>query len=202
MASATNECGKVAHPTDGMIGAATRVPFGGNRDRTPTTPHRAALRGFVMPYGTLEDRFWAKVDKSGDCWIWTGARNERGYGKILAGRRLEYAHRVSVRLDGREVPDNAHVCHHCDNPPCVNPAHLFVGTSRDNHDDMVRKGRSTRGERNPRSKLTADQVREIRARAAAGEVQRVIGADYGIEQSHVSLIVRRGVWQHLPPERA
>jgi hypothetical protein len=95
---------------------------------------------------TLAERFWSKVDKSGECWLWTGALASSGYGAIRVRSYVtEYAHRVALKLSGVEVPDGLFVCHHCDNPSCVNPAHLFVGTAKDNAQDMSRKGRGRKG---------------------------------------------------------
>lgn len=102
-----------------------------------------------VPAGTpSEDRFWAKVDKSGDCWVWTASvfRERLGYGKFQTGSnrgesRVAYAHRVSWELHFGPIPNGLFVCHHCDNPPCVRPDHLFLGTAADNVRDMDRKGR-------------------------------------------------------------
>jgi hypothetical protein len=92
--------------------------------------------------GNPVDRFWEKVDKSGDCWLWTGHRGCKGYGAAWAEGRHQAAHRVSWELAFGAIPDGLHVLHHCDNPPCVNPDHLWLGTNSDNQRDCVAKGRA------------------------------------------------------------
>lgn len=92
----------------------------------------------------LEERFWEKVDKSGDCWVWTRSTNGSGYGQITmprAGAPM-LAHRVSWLLHYGPIPAGLFVCHRCDNPPCIRPEHLFLGTNRDNSRDMGAKGRA------------------------------------------------------------
>ena len=98
---------------------------------------------------SLADRFWPKVDKSPEsgCWHWTGAMNPSGHGVLGRGGRNHGAHRVSWQLHHGDIPKEMHVCHHCDNPRCVNPDHLFLGTAADNVADMVRKGRQAKGPR-------------------------------------------------------
>lgn len=91
------------------------------------------------------ERFWAKVDKSGDCWVWTAAKHDFGYGVFQLGRGpsegLRRAHVLSWLWSNGPIPDGLVVCHRCDNPPCVRPDHLFLGTLGDNTRDMVAKGR-------------------------------------------------------------
>lgn len=111
------------------------------------------------------ERFWEKVDKSGDCWLWTGSRNEKGYGSFGgADGKLCPAHRKSYELSVGPIPDGLWVLHRCDNPPCVNPAHLFLGDRQANVDDMMAKGRNAdnRGERGAKAKLTVAIVFKIR----------------------------------------
>jgi hypothetical protein len=99
---------------------------------------------------TVEDRFWANVDKSGDCWEWQASVNLDGYGRFcLKGKRIR-AHRLSWVLANGEIPEGMCVLHKCDNPPCVSPDHLFLGTRADNVRDMVQKGRCRSGTCNPK----------------------------------------------------
>lgn len=154
-------------------------------------------------------RFWSKVQKTESCWLWTGYCLRRGhsgrgkgrgpYGCVAIGTRGKnmLAHRLSWVLHFGPIPDGIWVLHHCDNPPCVNPAHLFLGTHADNMADMVRKGRSDRdrrGERNPSSKLTGAKVSEIRGMLAQGLPQRVIATRYAISPAMVSYINTGRYW--------
>ncbi|MFD8144760.1 HNH endonuclease [Streptomyces sp. NPDC059708] len=154
------------------------------------------------PKQTLADRFWAKVDRNGpgDCWLWTAATNEHGYGVMRpTGQRsgpTVKAHRVSLTLSGVDV-EGFVVLHACDNPPCVNPAHLSVGTKADNSADMVSRDRHARGSRSGTSKLTEQQVLEIRARCAAGELHRALAVEYGVSRVAITNIVTRKTWRHV-----
>jgi hypothetical protein len=154
---------------------------------------------------SLADRFWSKVDQRGpeDCWLWTGAKNEHGYGVMRPeGRRTGptvKSHRVSLTLAGVDI-EGLVVRHSCDNPPCVNPAHLSVGTKADNSADMVARGRSPRGSRSGASKLTESQVVEIRARCAAGQLHRVVAADYGVSRVTITNIATGKTWRHVTGE--
>lgn len=149
----------------------------------------------------VEERFWPKVDKRGpgECWPWKAARDEHGYGMISSGGhsgRLLRAHRISYEIHIGEVPADRRVLHRCDNPPCCNPKHLFLGTQAENMADMVRKGRSASGERHSQAKLTAADVEEIRRLLAAGELsQDEIGARFGIAGTTVSQINTGKRWR-------
>lgn len=140
-------------------------------------------------------RFWSRVDKSGECWEWTALRNTGGYGRIFVGRcrvthknHVTIAPRVSWTMAHGRIPEGLCVCHKCDNPPCVNPAHLFLGTQGENARDCASKRRHHHGERHRFSKLTDEDVRRIRELSAV-RPQTKIARDYGISQGHVSEIV-------------
>jgi hypothetical protein len=161
------------------------------------------------------ERFWAKVDRGADdggCWIWTGGRFSGEYGRFKADRRDLKAHRVAYELARGSIPAGMFVCHRCDNPPCVNPAHLFIGTNTDNMADMRAKRRQAigprnwarrnperlpRGADNERAKLDDAKVLEIRARYNRGEAtQTQLAAEYGVRQTCISGIVRGRAWRH------
>lgn len=148
----------------------------------------------------LAKRFWLKVEKRGpdECWEWNAFRKPEGYGQLsLRGDRTVLAHRVAWDLTHGPIPEGLFVCHHCDNPPCVNPAHLFLGTNAENVRDSTGKGRHSRGAKNGRSKLTRDSVLEARARYAAGETQPALAAEFGVTSSVLSKAVRGKTWRHL-----
>lgn len=149
------------------------------------------------------DRYWAQVDTSGGpnaCWPWTGSRDKKGYGIFSIGgkhpsaTRWGYSHRIGP------IPRGHGILHHCDNPPCQNDRHWFTGTRADNNADKMRKGRqrNIRGVDCHSAKLTEAQVREIRRIYASGGVsQKLLAADYGINQVTVGCIVRRETWKHV-----
>lgn len=143
-------------------------------------------------------RFWAKVEKTDTCWLWTGKRNRDGYGLSAFHYRCHPAHRVVWEMTYGPIPEGLRVCHHCDNPPCVRPDHLFLGTDRDNAADRHQKGRDARGERITRARLTAEQVRAIRARFAEGDIRmRDLATIHNIHPSAISRILAGRRWQHL-----
>ena len=147
--------------------------------------------------GTIIERFEAKIRKRPGCWEWQAFKLPSGYGMFGFAGRTQLAHRVAWMLYIGEIPDGLQVLHHCDNPSCVNPSHLFLGTNADNMQDKADKGRCPSGEKHCMAKLTQPQVDEIRSRCAAGERQRVIAKEYGVDQSAISFIVRRVTWAHI-----
>jgi hypothetical protein len=155
----------------------------------------------------IEVRFWANLDKSGDCWTWKLAtRGAHGYGITKWQGRSYATHRVAWELTHGPIPPGVLVCHHCDNPPCCRPDHLFLGTPRDNMQDMIAKGRarppSRRGEAAGRALLTENQVRAIRRRHADGETMAALARDYRVGFGTVRNIVYRLNWAWLPDDPA
>jgi len=148
-----------------------------------------------------EKRFWSKVDKSGDCWNWTGFRDRNGYGRIMIGGITSGAHRCSWEDSFGPIPANMFVCHHCDNPSCINPDHLFLGTHLENVRDMVAKGRQrcgvVLGELHHKAMLTAKQVIEIRIRSELGASRACLAREFGCSESNILCIVRRETWKHV-----
>lgn len=137
------------------------------------------------------ERFWSKVQKSNDCWVWTGRKTKFGYGMASIKRRRIDTHRLSWEMHNGLIPKGMCVLHKCDNPPCVRPDHLFLGTQKDNVNDMVQKERAT-------SSLCAKDVREIRALYAGGGVtMKAIGAQFGIHKGTVRGIIKRLRWAHI-----
>lgn len=138
-------------------------------------------------------RFWDKVDKSGDCWEWTACKNNAGYGNFKIGGRVVNASRFVLSLEGVEAPDGMCVCHHCDNPGCVNPDHLFVGTYSDNMYDMHSKRRH---HKEPKA-LTKDQARVIRKvfQRTPGTGQSRLANYFGVSQTTISRVLRGKIWR-------
>lgn len=137
-------------------------------------------------------RFWSKVDLSqgnDGCWIWTGAHSKE-YGQLVWNRRVTYAHRIVWEIVYHQSPDEMMLCHHCDNPSCVNPQHLFLGTHADNMADRNTKNRQASGMRQGSAKLTDEQVAEIRQRYVPRLVsQRKLAREYGVSQMHIRRIL-------------
>jgi len=162
-------------------------------------------------------RFWSYIpDRTDGCWLWTSVPNQNGYGRFSfggVGGHNVLAHRVSYFIHYGEIPDGLFVCHKCDVRLCVNPEHLFIGTQKDNLRDAIAKGRlkmgrdhgsNVRPETVPRgvnhwsAKLTEEQVRAIRSEYVPRKVTCAkLAAKYGINNAHVSHIVRGKSWKHL-----
>lgn len=136
------------------------------------------------------------------CWEWTGSKHAFGYGLIVFGGKQYYVHRLSAFLWLDFHPKRGLlVCHHCDNPPCFNPEHLFIGTQRENLQDAFKKGRIHLpvfvGEKNIKAKLTTNDVVRMREVASSGLSLSVLGKTFGVGKSQVHRIVSAIQWKHI-----
>lgn len=143
--------------------------------------------------------FWQRVNTDGECWTWTAATGRGGYGVLRANNKQQRAHRYSYELHYGPVPNGLWVLHRCDNPPCVRPDHLFLGTVRDNVADMDAKGRrvAPAGTANTMAKLTESDILTIRKLVAEGIPQKELSAIYGVSRGTISLAVNRLTWSHV-----
>lgn len=178
---------------------------------------RHGLIDLVQPKGrTTDERFdstgW-DVDASG-CWVWRGGKRHNGYGNFYVGGHQIGAHRYAYQRRHGAIPPGNVVMHRCDNPPCVNPDHLIAGTTQQNIDDMIRKGRANQAGlalgrggakgthlptyRNPAAHLTASDVREFRRRYDAGESQVSLRASFGLSKRQAYRIAHRHAWKNIP----
>ncbi len=136
--------------------------------------------------------FWSHVKKGPGCWEWNGGRvGGRGYGYMGFGKKSERGTRVSWELHHGCIPDGIYVLHRCDNPKCVRPSHLFLGTQFDNMRDCVKKGRV-------RSKLSEADVVSIRRRVTKGETRSAIAREYGVSPSNICVLMQGKTWRHIP----
>lgn len=177
-----------------------------SRDAVRPGPHRFGMYCSRVCAGLarrrpLLVRFWASIDKTETCWLWTGNRDADGYGQLpLDGspRRLVRAHRLSWQIHRGPTPRGVLVLHHCDTPPCVNPEHLFLGNTSRNRQDCVSKGRQARGETSGLAKLTAEQVLEIREAGLHAPVPYTMMAlHYGVSRQHIWAIAGGKGWKHI-----
>jgi len=175
----------------------------------------------TLPALTARDiaRFWKKVARcsASECWLWTAGKTPAGYGHFGLCRsgkdETYYAHRVSYFIEHGVDPGSFHVCHTCDQPSCVNPAHLWLGTDASNMQDASRKGRVLTGDNHPyrkhpeliprgevrgHAKLKNADVIEIRKLYESGWLQRELAAKFAVSLSRISYIVTRRHWSHLP----
>lgn len=191
------------------------IPYGycqcGCGQKTRIAPKTDAKKGwtkgeplfFIYPHRysrPLEERLWDGVEKGGsdDCWVWTGTRMVGGYGRLVHKGSYISTHRLSYEMEYGPIPDGYFVCHRCDNPPCVNPRHLFLGTPAENSRDMRLKKRSLRGVKHRDAKLTEKEVREIRALPDSA-ITRRIAEQYGVHEATIASVRRGQTWKHVTP---
>lgn len=156
------------------------------------------------PTRPIEDRFWDLVEvlDINSCWEWKGYTGNRKYGTFQIKNKNSMAHRISWMIHNGEIPNGLLVCHKCDNPSCVNPNHLFLGTPKDNMDDMNQKGRA-RHDNNPRGnlrrqiKIRDEQVLDIRHRYLNGESCNSLSKEYGVGRAHIERIVSGKRREHV-----
>lgn len=151
----------------------------------------------IYPRPSVEDRIKNNivVDPKTGCCIWTGGIGRGGYGLIWYDGKMVYVHRLAYEQHtGQKIPEGECVLHKCDNPPCCNPDHLRLGTNKDNSEDMVKKRRQARGEKNSKAKLIKKQVIEIRA---SPKSQTQLAEEYGVSRQLIGMIKRCEVWRHL-----
>lgn len=152
---------------------------------------------------SVEQRFWTKVIKAGpdECWLWTAYRSAHGHGQFRVTKkpsRVEHAHRYAYILSMGPIPEGMVIRHKCDNPPCVNPAHLEVGTHADNVADRVERGRSAIGSANGRAKLSEKTAEGIRLRyAMGGNTKAQLSREYGVSQRTIADVINGKKWKHV-----
>lgn len=147
----------------------------------------------------LEDRFWEKVDRGDpdECWEWQAGTAPGGYGLITKEGESEIATRVVWELKYDEKPGDLNVLHKCDNPPCVNPSHLYLGDQSDNLFDHMEAEDRNYGEDHPGAKLTENQVKDIRRKAEEGTEREELAKEYEVTVQNISAVVRKDSWTHI-----
>jgi hypothetical protein len=151
---------------------------------------------------SIKERLAAYTERNGSCLVWTGALNDKdkskGYGVMKVHGRTRFVHQLAYELYKGDIPSGKIVRHTCDNRLCCEPAHLILGTHKDNTSDMVARGRSAKGVDHGRAKLAEDDVKKIRERFAAENISRAaLAKEYGIDASLVSKIISRKIWKHI-----
>lgn len=148
---------------------------------------------------TIAKRFWSKVEITDGCWNWIGAKIPKGYGMLGVNNKMIYVHRWLYANYIKKIPVGLCVCHHCDNPSCVRPSHLFLGTQAENVADMIAKGRQrqVKGEEHGGAVLTEANILEIRKRYKSGCTQTALAKEFKVTQTNVQHITSRKSWKHI-----
>lgn len=149
---------------------------------------------------TVSERFWSHVDRRSDqeCWVWRGATQPNGYGSFRPSAKVHVrSHRFAFEEAGGSIPCGAVVLHICDNPPCCNPAHLRVGTQKDNVRDCIKKGRFRPGKLRVKAKLNPDAVREILAAPTGYGTGEALAKKFGVTSAAISAVRSRKNWKHV-----
>ncbi len=154
---------------------------------------------YIKEKKSLEQRFWSKVDKKGedDCWNWTAGKDEDGYGMFSKVNKTRKAHKVSYEIHKSIIPEGLCVLHTCDNPSCVNPKHLFLGSTQDNTHDRAIKNRSATGEKNGAAKLNKEDVIKIREQHKSGIKVKKLSNDFNVHFSTVYRIINNDKWRNI-----
>lgn len=143
------------------------------------------------------DRFWSKVNKTDTCWLWIAGTDKDGYGLFKISNKMFKAHRLSWEIKFGAIKDNLWVLHKCDNPPCVNPKHLFLGTHQDNTDDKLLKNRQPRGENMPWSKLKEQDVLNIKDLLITGIHKNILAKQFNVSVCTINDIIAHRSWKYL-----
>jgi hypothetical protein len=151
---------------------------------------------------TKHSTFWEKVDQTDSCWVWKASRDRYGYGQLTYQGRHRMAHHIAYELIKGRIPADLCVLHSCDNPSCVNPDHLYVGTRKQNTQDMMQRGRDKHGQlcgsSNATAKLTENDVRTIRWMHENGTLTNQAIAEYfGVTGALIGMIIKRKIWKHI-----
>jgi len=148
-----------------------------------------------VPHGRpVLERIWERVDKSGDCWLWLGGKDGDGYGLITVRDESHRVTRLLWETERGTIQAGFCVCHSCDNPSCVRLEHLFLGTAKDNSQDMIGKGRSLSGIRNPAATLTENDVIDIRTLRAFGAKRVILMKAFEISKTQLTRVLNRSSW--------
>lgn len=160
-------------------------------------PTVGSIQKFKKIFGTVTERFWARITKTDNCWTWNGATDTSGYGLLEVENKTRAVHRLSWELHYGSIPNGLGVFHKCDNRICIRPSHLFIGTARDNVADRDRKGRQAIGKRNARTKLMPTQIRQIRELFVKGVSYSALGRKFSVDAKTIWCVINGKSWKYV-----